>query len=57
MNKHVKIRVKGIVQGVGFRPFIYRLAAKNNLKGTVQNDTEGVLIFVEGPDAGINSFI
>ena len=57
MIKHVKIRVKGIVQGVGFRPFVYRIAGKHNLKGTVRNDTEGVLIYVEGPDSGISQFI
>ncbi len=57
MIKHVKIRVKGIVQGVGFRPFIFRIAVKYGLRGTVRNDTEGVLIQAEGADAGIRSFI
>ena len=42
------IRVEGIVQGVGFRPFIYRLAKLNNLTGYVLNDSEGVLIEVQG---------
>ncbi|MEN8153630.1 MAG: carbamoyltransferase HypF [Acidobacteriota bacterium] len=42
--KTFEIRVRGIVQGVGFRPFIYKLAHETNLKGTVLNDTEGVLI-------------
>jgi len=43
-EKTFEIRVRGIVQGVGFRPFIYRIAHELNLKGEVLNDTEGVLI-------------
>ncbi len=50
-----RIRVSGIVQGVGFRPFVYRLARELRLKGYVLNDTEGVLIEVEGTD--IDAFI
>lgn len=46
--KRCKIRVTGIVQGVGFRPFIYRLAKENNLTGYVLNDSEGVLIEAQG---------
>ncbi len=57
MKKHLKIRVRGIVQGVGFRPFIYRIAGKYNLKGTVINDTEGVLIDVEGSLEQLDGFI
>jgi len=48
--KRVKIFVKGIVQGVGFRPFVYRLAKKYNAKGWVQNRGEGVEIDVELED-------
>ena len=45
------IHVQGQVQGVGFRPYIYRLAQTNNLAGVVQNDSRGVRIQVEGnPD-------
>ncbi|MCK4889854.1 MAG: carbamoyltransferase HypF [Candidatus Aminicenantes bacterium] len=43
-NRTFEIRVRGIVQGVGFRPFIYRIANELSLKGEVLNDTEGVLI-------------
>ncbi|MBC7333245.1 MAG: carbamoyltransferase HypF [Actinobacteria bacterium] len=43
-SKTYQIKISGIVQGVGFRPFIYRLAKKNNLKGEVTNTTEGVSI-------------
>jgi len=57
MKKNYKIRVKGIVQGVGFRPFIYRIAHEFNIKGSVKNDTEGVLIFAEGTQVQIDNFI
>ncbi len=50
-----RIRVSGIVQGVGFRPFVYRLAKEMSLKGYVLNDTKGVLIEVEGNE--IDAFI
>jgi hydrogenase maturation protein HypF len=43
-----KLRIKGIVQGVGFRPFVYRLARSLNLKGFVRNTTNGVEIEIEG---------
>ncbi len=51
-----KIIVKGIVQGVGFRPFIYRLAKKYGLTGTVSNNALGVEIIAEGDDASLESF-
>lgn len=53
MLKHYHIQVKGIVQGVGFRPFIYNLAARYNLNGSVANDTEGVDIHFEGDESSI----
>ena len=43
-----EIRVRGIVQGVGFRPFIYALARQHGLVGLVRNDAEGVRIEAEG---------
>ncbi|CAN5700431.1 hypothetical protein BH18ACT13_BH18ACT13_03730 [soil metagenome] len=39
-----RIRVTGVVQGVGFRPFVYALALRHSLAGFVLNDAEGVLI-------------
>src|SRR4030043_554128 len=48
MNSRVKILVRGIVQGVGFRPFIYSLAKSLNLKGYVLNSSKGVTIEIEG---------
>jgi hydrogenase maturation protein HypF len=51
------IRVKGAVQGVGFRPFIYRLARGLGLNGWVLNDASGVEIEVEGSEPKITKFI
>ena len=51
------IIVKGIVQGVGFRPFIYRIALKNNLKGWVKNSSQGVYIDIEGEIGEISNFL
>ena len=54
----VKIRVTGIVQGVGFRPFIYRIAVKNDLKGYVRNRGDaGVEILLEGREENIKGFL
>jgi hydrogenase maturation protein HypF len=57
MPKRKKLWVKGIVQGVGFRPFVYRLAHSLRLKGFVRNTTDGVEIEVEGDAASIDRFI
>ncbi|UCE66220.1 MAG: carbamoyltransferase HypF [Candidatus Zixiibacteriota bacterium] len=51
-----KIRVNGIVQGVGFRPFAYRLANELNLAGFVINSSDGVVIEIEGPKTIIDEF-
>lgn len=50
------IAVEGVVQGVGFRPYVHRLAAANALRGFVRNDAGGVLIDVEGDAAGVDEF-
>jgi hydrogenase maturation protein HypF len=47
----IRILVKGIVQGVGFRPFVYNLARSLNLKGFVMNSSEGVVIEIEGKES------
>jgi hydrogenase maturation protein HypF len=52
---HLRILVKGIVQGVGFRPFIYNLAKSLNLKGYVKNTSDGVIIEAEGES--LNEFL
>lgn len=55
--KRLFIIVKGIVQGVGFRPFVYNEALKNNLRGWVNNNSEGVYIDIEGTTEDIEYFI
>jgi len=51
------VLVRGVVQGVGFRPFVYRLAMEESLAGSIGNDTDGVTIEIEGPPARILAFI
>jgi len=51
-----QIKINGIVQGVGFRPFIYRIARKNNLTGFVQNSSDGVIIESEGTHKSQSEF-
>jgi hydrogenase maturation protein HypF len=51
------VRVKGIVQGVGFRPYIFQLAAHSRLTGYVANTPSGVRIHVEGPPASVEAFV
>jgi len=55
-NCSVLITVKGLVQGVGFRPFVYRLATELKLKGTVENRSDGVFIKLEGHKTEIDKF-
>src|SRR5512135_2726368 len=50
------IKVRGIVQGVGFRPFVFRLAHELSLNGWVLNGEEGVEIHLEGPEHAIENF-
>lgn len=50
------IEVFGIVQGVGFRPFVYRLARRLGLTGIVRNDSSGVYIEVQGDEQGTSLF-
>ncbi len=52
-----RARVTGTVQGVGFRPFVYRLAIEEGLAGYVLNDEHGVLLEVEGPPQAISRFM
>ena len=52
-----QIRVRGQVQGVGFRPTVYRLAQQLGIYGSVQNDGDGVLIVLQAEQAAIDHFI
>jgi hydrogenase maturation protein HypF len=51
-----RLTIIGAVQGVGFRPFVYRLAKQQHLTGWVQNNTSGVILEVEGGGENINQF-
>jgi hydrogenase maturation protein HypF len=51
------IEVSGIVQGVGFRPYVYRLAHGRQLKGTICNTTSGVTIEIEGSAENVEDFV
>ncbi len=53
----VRVRVRGTVQGVGFRPYVYRLAGELGLSGFVLNDAHGVLLEVEGSADAIETFL
>ena len=53
----VRARIDGTVQGVGFRPFVYRLAGELGLDGWVRNDERGVLAEVEGDPAAVRAFL
>ncbi|MCH5378046.1 MAG: acylphosphatase, partial [Planctomycetes bacterium] len=56
-RRRLRVEIQGAVQGVGFRPFVYRLASELELAGWVINDTSGVFIEVEGPDATLERFL
>ena len=55
--RRVRARVEGTVQGVGFRPFVFRLASELRLAGFVLNDERGVLVEVEGGDSDVDGFL
>ena len=53
----VLIKITGLVQGVGFRPFVFKLAQQNNIHGWVKNQNDGVLIKAEGSKEILNNFL
>jgi hydrogenase maturation protein HypF len=57
VGRRARVRVTGTVQGVGFRPYVHRLAGELSLGGYVLNDAQGVLIEVEGAGAEIDRFL
>jgi hydrogenase maturation protein HypF len=57
LTKAQILRVHGVVQGVGFRPFVYRLADSHGLRGWVLNAGEGVQIHVEGDAPAVDRFV
>lgn len=56
-QSRLRVEIAGAVQGVGFRPFVYRLATGLHLTGWVLNDTHGVFIEVEGDEAQLRRFL
>jgi hydrogenase maturation protein HypF len=52
-----KIEITGIVQGVGFRPFVFNLASRYQLKGWVKNTSKGVIIEVDGENTVVDAFL
>ena len=52
-----RVDLSGLVQGVGFRPFIHRLALRFGIRGTVYNTTDGVVIFAAAESTSYRKFI
>jgi hydrogenase maturation protein HypF len=55
--RRVQARVDGVVQGVGFRPYVFRLAEEVGVGGFVRNDSRGVVVEVEGAPAAVDRFL
>lgn len=55
--KRVFVEIEGLVEGVGFRPFVYRIAKEIGVSGWVKNDSRGVYVEVEGDENKINKFL
>jgi len=56
-NERLRVVIRGAVQGVGFRPFVYRLATEMGLPGWVSNSPQGVFVEVEGPPETLRTFL
>ncbi|MGZ4389946.1 MAG: acylphosphatase, partial [Gaiellaceae bacterium] len=56
LTERRRFRVRGVVQGVGFRPFVYGLARRHGLGGFVLNDGDGVLVEAEGAPGALDTF-
>lgn len=56
-TRHLQLNVMGVVQGVGFRPFVYRIAKKYDLTGSVENTGNGVKIYISGSEADTGKFL
>ena len=57
LRRRVRIRVEGTVQGVGFRPYVHRLACEMDVAGIVLNDSEGVLVEAEADAETLERFV
>jgi hydrogenase maturation protein HypF len=56
-SRHLAVFVRGVVQGVGFRPFVYQLARSHKLGGWVRNEADTVCIDVQGDSAAVEAFL
>ena len=56
-RRRLRVCVRGVVQGVGFRPFVYACAAALGLTGSVRNDSSGAIIEVEGDATDLDDFL
>ena len=56
-RRRLRVCVRGVVQGVGFRPFVYTCAAAHALSGSVRNDSSGAIIEVEGDATDLDYFL
>jgi hydrogenase maturation protein HypF len=57
ITTRLQLRIRGVVQGVGFRPYVYNLARRHGLAGFVLNSPRGVFVEVEGPAGSIEAFL
>ena len=55
--ERVRVRVRGVVQGVGFRPFVHRIAHRHEISGFVLNDADGVVVEAEGEPGALAAFV
>jgi hydrogenase maturation protein HypF len=53
----VEVRIRGVVQGVGYRPFVHRMAIRHDITGWVRNEAGAVRILAEGEDEALSAFI
>jgi len=56
-HRRLRLQIEGLVQGVGFRPFVHRLASALELAGWVENSAAGVCLELEGPEAALEAFL
>ncbi len=57
MRETRRYQIRGIVQGVGFRPFVFRTAERHSLSGWIRNDSDGVVLEVQGHRPALEAFI
>ena len=57
MRKSLSFQIRGTVQGVGFRPWVFRLAHQFHLNGFVRNTAQGVYMEIEGPENDVAGFV